>query len=62
MEEENVKQPLLVKKYYENCPGCKVDREKELSEGQGVPFKNLLIIWMVVLCVGKNLTPFFKYF
>ncbi|KAL2326215.1 hypothetical protein Fmac_025273 [Flemingia macrophylla] len=50
MGEDNVKKPLLERKYYENCPGCKVDQAKELSEGQGVPIKNLLIIWMVVLC------------
>ncbi|XP_006594344.1 protein ZINC INDUCED FACILITATOR-LIKE 1 isoform X2 [Glycine max] len=52
--EENVKQPLLERKYYEDCPGCKVDQAKELSEGQGVPVRNLFIIWMVVLCADKH--------
>ena len=52
--EENVKQPLLERKYYEDCPGCKVDQAKELSEGQGVPVRNLFIIWMVVLCAGNH--------
>jgi len=61
MEEENVKEPLLEKKkkkYYENCPGCKVDKEKELSEGQGVPFTKLFIVWMLVLCAGMHFTLF----
>jgi len=53
MEEEKGKQPLLErKKYYENCPGCKVDKAKELSEGQGVPFTELFIMWMVALSAG----------
>ncbi|KAL2326214.1 hypothetical protein Fmac_025272 [Flemingia macrophylla] len=56
MGEDNVKQPLLKRKYYENCPGCKVDRAKE-REGQGVPVKNLLIIWMVVLCSFETTVP-----
>jgi len=57
MEEENVEQPLLErKKYYENCPGCKVDKAKELSEGQGVPVTKLFIMWMLALCAGKIFT------
>jgi len=62
MKEENVNQPLLEKKkkkYYENCPGCKVDKANELNEGQGVPFTKLLIVWMLVLCAGKHFTLFF---
>jgi len=55
MEEENVGQPLLErKKYYENCPGCKVDKAKELSEGQGVPVTKLFIMWVVALVAGKQ--------
>ncbi|KAK7343002.1 hypothetical protein VNO80_25963 [Phaseolus coccineus] len=62
MEGENVEKPLLErKKYYENCPGCKVDKAKELSEGQGVPFKNLFIIWMVVLCAAMPISSLFSY-
>ncbi|KAL2326216.1 hypothetical protein Fmac_025274 [Flemingia macrophylla] len=38
MGEDFVKQPLLERKYHENCPGCKVDQAKELSEGQVLPF------------------------
>ena len=54
MTEKNGKQPLLERKYYEDCPGCKVDQAKELSKGQGVSFTNLFIIWVVVLCAGKH--------
>ena len=31
---DNFMQPLLKKKYYDDCPGCKVDRGKELSQGK----------------------------
>lgn len=51
MEDENVGDTLLNKKYYENCPGCKVDKAKELKTD--VTFRNLLNIWMVVLCSCK---------
>ncbi|RDY13684.1 Protein ZINC INDUCED FACILITATOR-LIKE 1, partial [Mucuna pruriens] len=61
MGEEIVKQPLLEKKYYSDCPGCKVDRAKELSEGQGVPVRNLLIIWMVVLCAALPISSLFPF-
>ncbi|WVZ04195.1 hypothetical protein V8G54_025001 [Vigna mungo] len=62
MEGENVGKPLLErKKYYENCPGCRVDKAKELSEGQGVPFTNLFIIWMVVLCASMPISSLFSY-
>ncbi|WJX72426.1 hypothetical protein P8452_63646 [Trifolium repens] len=40
-----MKEPLLEKKqYYKDCPGCKVEQEKELN--QGVSIIKLLIIWM----------------
>ncbi|KAK7343003.1 hypothetical protein VNO80_25964 [Phaseolus coccineus] len=63
MREENVKQPLLrrKKKYYENCPGCKVDEAKELSEGQGVPIKNLVIIWILVVSNALPISSLFPF-
>ncbi|RDY13686.1 Protein ZINC INDUCED FACILITATOR-LIKE 1, partial [Mucuna pruriens] len=61
MGEEIVKQPLLEKKYYSDCPGCKVDQAKELSQGQGVPVRNLLIIWMVVLCASLPISSLFPF-
>ncbi|KAG2396780.1 Protein ZINC INDUCED FACILITATOR-LIKE 1 Protein ZIF-LIKE 1 [Vigna angularis] len=62
MEEEKGKQPLLErKKYYENCPGCKVDQAKELSEGQGVPITKLFIMWMVALSAALPISSLFPF-
>ncbi|GAU16395.1 hypothetical protein TSUD_117440 [Trifolium subterraneum] len=63
MEEGNVGEALLKKQhYYENCPGCKVDKAKDLKTD--VSFRNLLNIWMVVLCselrVKIELNPTFN--
>lgn len=52
MQEENSGQPLLKKPYYENCPGCKVDRDKELKTD--VSILNLSYIWMATLCGSKH--------
>jgi hypothetical protein len=50
---DHMKEPLLEKKqYYKDCPGCKVEQEKELN--QGVSIIKLLIIWMVVLSASKH--------
>ncbi|RHN41283.1 putative major facilitator superfamily [Medicago truncatula] len=51
MKDGNIGETLLKKQYYENCPGCKVDKAKELKTD--VSFRNLLNIWMVVLCSCK---------
>ncbi|CAL0333604.1 unnamed protein product [Lupinus luteus] len=53
MGEENVREPLLKKRYYENCPGCKVDQAKELNPRLSI--RNILIVWMVVLSAGSSL-------
>lgn len=51
---EEYREALLKKDdYYENCPGCKVDKLKELKKG--FPFRDLISIWIVVLCTGKTL-------
>lgn len=50
MEEEKVS--LLKKVYHENCPGCKVDQGKETQ--RGLPIKELISIWMIVLCTGTG--------
>jgi hypothetical protein len=50
---DHLKESLLKKKqYYKDCPGCKVEQEKELN--QGVSIIKLLIIWMVVLSASKH--------
>lgn len=59
MEDGNVGETLLKKKYYENCPGCKVDKAKELKTD--VSFRNLLNIWMVVLCSSLPISSLFPY-
>lgn len=50
--EEDTREPLLEKKYYDNCPGCKVEQAKELNRAVSIP--NLFVIWMVVLCFGNH--------
>ena len=48
------------KEYYENCPGCKIDRLNE--EQIGVPYRNLSYIWTVSLCTGASIhAPSFVY-
>ncbi|XP_061369044.1 protein ZINC INDUCED FACILITATOR-LIKE 1-like [Gastrolobium bilobum] len=59
MEEENIGKPLLKKHYYENCPGCKVDKAKELKTD--VSLRNLLNIWMVVLCSTLPISSLWPY-
>ncbi|XP_045820225.1 protein ZINC INDUCED FACILITATOR 1-like isoform X2 [Trifolium pratense] len=60
MEDGNVGEALLKKQYYyENCPGCKVDKAKELKTD--VSFRNLLNIWMVVLCSALPISSLFPY-
>ncbi|KAK0578587.1 hypothetical protein LWI29_012884 [Acer saccharum] len=50
---------LLQKKFYENCPGCKMDRLKE--EQSGVPYKNLSYIWLVSLCTALPISSLFPF-
>lgn len=59
MEDGNIGETLLKKKYYDNCPGCKVDKAKELKTD--VSFRNLLNIWMVVLCSSLPISSLFPY-
>ncbi|GJN28385.1 hypothetical protein PR202_gb16498 [Eleusine coracana subsp. coracana] len=63
MEEQSTQQsvPLLEKAstaggvvYFDGCPGCAVDRRK--AENPGIPYANLLYVWIVTLCTG---TPSF---
>ncbi|KAL2457857.1 protein ZINC INDUCED FACILITATOR-LIKE 1-like [Forsythia ovata] len=49
-KQEHIEERLLIKKqkeYYEKCPGCKVDGEKETQ--QGFPIKQFLMLWIIVL-------------
>ncbi|KAF1884816.1 hypothetical protein Lal_00028703 [Lupinus albus] len=57
---ENVREPLLLqKKYYDNCPGCKVDQAKQLNPRLSIP--NLLLIWMVVISVSLPISSLFPF-
>lgn len=55
-------EPFLKKVYYEGCSGCMVEQMKERQ--RGLPIKQLITIWTVVLCVGlpiSSLFPFLYY-
>ncbi|KAH7547677.1 hypothetical protein JRO89_XS14G0001500 [Xanthoceras sorbifolium] len=56
---ENLRVPLLKNKYYEGCPGCKVDQHKELQ--RGFPIKELVSIWIVVLCAALPISSLFPF-
>nr|GMD40223.1 protein ZINC INDUCED FACILITATOR-LIKE 1-like isoform X1 [Ipomoea batatas] len=45
--------------YYENCPGCKVEQQKELHTG--IPIKMLLSIWVIVLCTALPISSLFPF-
>ncbi|KAL8251508.1 hypothetical protein R6Q59_035201 [Mikania micrantha] len=54
------KKPLLSKAAcHERCPGCNVDRYKELQTG--LPIKDVFCIWMVVLCVSLPISSLFPF-
>ncbi|XP_057437385.1 protein ZINC INDUCED FACILITATOR-LIKE 1-like [Lotus japonicus] len=59
MENQIMKEPLLEKKYYKDCPGCKVDQAKELKKGASV--LNLLIIWMLMICASLPISCLYPF-
>ncbi|KAK3002268.1 hypothetical protein RJ639_022562 [Escallonia herrerae] len=59
MAKNELKETLLEKHYYENCPGCKVDQRKQLQ--QGLPIKELLSIWTIVLCTALPISSLFPF-
>lgn len=54
-----LKNELLEQQYHENCPGCKVDRQKRMQTG--FPIKELIFIWVVVLCVALPISSLFPF-
>ncbi|XXG52713.1 hypothetical protein AAC387_Pa03g0967 [Persea americana] len=52
-------EPLLKKLYHENCPGCKVDQINETR--RGIPIKEFLFIWIVVLCNALPISSLFPF-
>ncbi|CAH9145352.1 unnamed protein product [Cuscuta epithymum] len=57
------KEALLEQKaekgYYENCPGCKVEQQKQLQ--RGVPIKLLIRVWAIVLCSSLPISSLFPF-
>ncbi|XP_054795512.1 protein ZINC INDUCED FACILITATOR-LIKE 1-like isoform X1 [Prosopis cineraria] len=58
-EDSSSREPLLKIRYYENCPGCKVDRAKEMNRGS--PVKYLFYIWMLTMCATLPITCIFPF-
>ncbi|KAI9115417.1 hypothetical protein K1719_013736 [Acacia pycnantha] len=58
-KEKGDREPLLKKHYYENCPGCKVDRAKEMT--QGPPIKHLFNIWLIIFCSSLPISSLFPF-
>lgn len=57
MDEETT---FVKKVYFEDCPGCMVDRQKAAQQIR-LPIMKLFIIWIVVLATGKHLVHLFLY-
>jgi MFS family permease len=55
------REPLLRKavKYYENCPGCKVEERKEKQESY--PSKELILVGLLVLCNALPISSLFPF-
>ncbi|XP_024977875.1 protein ZINC INDUCED FACILITATOR-LIKE 1-like isoform X1 [Cynara cardunculus var. scolymus] len=59
MTNSELENKLLEHVYHENCPGCKVDRQKRMQTG--LPLKELIIIWVTVLCVALPISSLFPF-
>ncbi|PON59738.1 hypothetical protein PanWU01x14_157950 [Parasponia andersonii] len=57
----NIRESLLKKEYYyyPNCPGCKVERYKDLQ--QGFPVLDLLRLWIIVLATDCKIFGLVSY-
>ncbi|PIN17196.1 Permease of the major facilitator superfamily [Handroanthus impetiginosus] len=59
-EREEYAESLLQKDYYyEGCPGCKVDQQKQIQ--RGLPIKQVLIIWIIVLSTALTISSLFPF-
>lgn len=58
-----INEVLLKKKdkveYFENCPGCKIDKLKESSHG--LPYKHLFFLFIVVLAAALPISSLFPF-
>ncbi|KAH6772443.1 hypothetical protein C2S52_004763 [Perilla frutescens var. hirtella] len=50
---------LLEKDYFEGCPGCVVDRQKQTQ--RGLPFKQVLTVWIIVLGTALTIASLFPF-
>ncbi|XP_071724147.1 probable peptide/nitrate transporter At3g43790, partial [Rutidosis leptorrhynchoides] len=48
------------KHYFENCPGCQIERLNDQQRGK-VPYKNLSYIWAVSLCTSLPISSLFPF-
>ncbi|XP_058108923.1 protein ZINC INDUCED FACILITATOR-LIKE 1-like [Magnolia sinica] len=55
------REPLLKKNqvYYENCPGCKLDRINETRTG--IPLKEFIYVWIAALCSSLPVSSLFPF-
>ncbi|XP_078446557.1 protein ZINC INDUCED FACILITATOR-LIKE 1-like [Wolffia australiana] len=56
---ETATDPLLEKVYFDDCPGCKVDRWKEKSTS--MPVKQFLYVWLVTLAGALPISSLFPF-
>ncbi|KAL3731841.1 hypothetical protein ACJRO7_028670 [Eucalyptus globulus] len=59
MAMEEQREALLQKHYFENCPGCKVEKLKESQ--RGLPIRELLSIWIVVLSSSLPISSLYPF-
>ncbi|WCJ19140.1 zinc induced facilitator-like 1 [Euphorbia peplus] len=50
---------LSCKDFYEDCPGCKVDKLKQSRTG--LPIREFLSIWIIVLCTALPISSLFPF-
>ncbi|KAK9733086.1 hypothetical protein RND81_04G042500 [Saponaria officinalis] len=50
---------LLEKVYYDDCPGCKMDKRKDTQ--LDVPWITLIYVWVIVLCNALPISSLFPF-
>ncbi|KAL6563052.1 Protein ZINC INDUCED FACILITATOR-LIKE 1 [Orobanche minor] len=45
--------------YFEGCPGCEVDQQKEIQ--RGFPIKQVLTVWLIVLATALPISSLFPF-
>ncbi|XP_021826755.1 protein ZINC INDUCED FACILITATOR-LIKE 1-like isoform X2 [Prunus avium] len=58
-EEDECRETLLKKEYYENCSGCKVEQSKDLQ--RGLPIRNVVAIYIIVLTATLPVSSLFPF-